>query len=207
MKQLRSVYQKITVILASIFMLLVIISCEEKQKETNSITRVDIESMKENHIIPLKEAVKMYDKYTKDRVKILKDTLKKKYGDDFNDTRTVWFDMKTIKAYLKYLEENAGEAEGLQFYFSVDPDNKGKQSNHQTFFIAPTIKNVIDGDTIQSGFTVENGKRIFLYEAFKKDMEINHQNMQKASFFSLMQDDEEGLLLNKGSGNPPYNNN
>lgn len=207
MKQLRSVYQKITVILASIFMLLVIISCEEKQKETNSITRVDIENMKENHIIPLKEAVKMYDKYTKDRVKILKDTLKKKYGDDFNDTRTVWLDMKTIKAYLKYLEENAGEAEGLQFYFSVDPDNKGKQSNHQTFFIAPTVKNVIDGDTIQSGFTVENGKRIFLYEAFKKDMEMNHQNMQKASFFSLMQDDDEGLLLNRGELGPPYGNN
>ena len=207
MKQLRSFYQKITVILASIFMLLVIISCEEKQKETNSITRVDIESMKENHIIPLKEAVKMYDKYTKDRVKILKDTLKKKYGDDFNDTRTVWLDMKTIKAYLKYLEENAGEAEGLQFYFSVDPDNKGKQSNHQTFFIAPTVKNVIDGDTIQSGFTVENGKRIFLYEAFKKDMEMNHQNMQKASFFSLMQDDDEGLLLNRGELGPPYGNN
>jgi hypothetical protein len=207
MKQLRSFYQKITVILASIFMLLVIISCEEKQKETNSITRVDIENMKENHIIPLKEAVKMYDKYTKDRVKILKDTLKKKYGDDFNDTRTVWLDMKTIKAYLKYLEENAGEAEGLQFYFSVDPDNKGKQSNHQTFFIAPTIKNVVDGDTIQSGFTVENGKRIFLYEAFKKDMEMNHQNMQKASFFSLMQDDDEGLLLNRGELGPPYGNN
>lgn len=207
MKQLRSSYQKIAVILASIFMLLVIISCEEKQKETNSITRVDIENMKENHIIPLKEAVKMYDKYTKDRVKILKDTLKKKYGDDFNDTRTVWLDMKTIKAYLKYLEENAGEAEGLQFYFSVDPDNKGKQSNHQTFFIAPTIKNVIDGDTIQSGFTVENGKRIFLYEAFKKDMEMNHQNMQKASFFSLMQDDDEGLILNEGEPGPPYGNN
>jgi hypothetical protein len=207
MKQLRSFYQKITVILASIFMLLVIISCEEKQKETNSITRVDIENMKENHIIPLKEAVKMYDKYTKDRVKILKDTLKKKYGDDFNDTRTVWLDMKTIKAYLKYLEENAGEAEGLQFYFSVDPENKGKQSNHQTFFVAPTVKNVIDGDTIQSGFTVENGKKIFLYEAFKKDMEINHQNMQKASFFSLMQDDDEGLLLNRGELGPPYGNN
>ncbi|MCA9749242.1 MAG: hypothetical protein KC414_09050, partial [Romboutsia sp.] len=138
---------------------------------------------------------------------ILKDTLKKKYGDDFNDTRTVWLDMKTIKAYLKYLEENAGEAEGLQFYFSVDPDNKGKQSNHQTFFIAPTIKNVVDGDTIQSGFTVENGKRIFLYEAFKKDMEMNHQNMQKASFFSLMQDDDEGLLLNRGELGPPYGNN
>jgi hypothetical protein len=207
MKQLRSFYQKIAVILASIFMLLVIISCEEKQKEANSITRVDIESMKENHIIPLKEAVKMYDKYTKDRVKILKDTLKKKYGDEFNDTRTVWLDMKTIKAYLKYLEENAGEAEGLQFYFSVDPENKGKQSNHQTFFVAPTVKNVIDGDTIQSGFTVENGKKIFLYEAFKKDMEINHQNMQKASFFSLMQDDDEGLLLNRGELGPPYGNN
>lgn len=181
-------------------------SCEPRQEHSGGITQKDIEAMKENHIIPLKNAVKMYKKYTKERVKILKDTLKKKYGNDFSDTRTVWFDINTIKAYLKYLEDNASEAEGLQFYFSVDLDDKGKQSNHQTFFIAPTLKNIIDGDTIQSGYTVDKGKRVFLYEAFKEYLERSEANIQKASFFNIMQG-EGGLLLNRGDGTPPGNNN
>jgi len=185
----------------------VLISCEKStRKPVDSLSRADIENMKADHIIPLKEAVKMYDKYTKERIKILKDTLKKKYGDDFSDTRTVWFDIKTIKAYLKYLEENASEAEGLQFYFSVDPENQGKKSNHQSFFIAPTIKNVVEGDTIQSGYTIENGQRVFLYEAFKKSLERTETKMEKAAFFATSQDNG-GLLLNDGTLCPPCGNN
>lgn len=188
-------------------MSLVIISCEKStRKPVESLSRADIENMKADHIIPLKEAVKMYDKYTKERVKILKDTLKKKYGDDFSDSRTVWLDIKTMKAYLKYLEESASEAEGLQFYFSVDPGDKGKQSNHQSFFIAPTIKNVMEGDTIQSGYTLENGKRIFLYEAFKESLERSEVNIQKAAFFTSAQDNG-GLILNDMQGSPPGGNN
>ena len=67
------------------------------------------------------------------------------------------------------------------------------------------MKNVIDGDTIQSGFTIEGGKTIFLYEAFKRYSESNQTNVQKASFFSTLQDD--GYLLNRSSANPPGDNN
>ena len=148
-----------TLVVIAFFIVSIMISCDPNQKQVENITRADIELMKENHIITLNEAVKQYDKYSKQRVSILKDTLKKKYNDNnFSDTRTVWFDIKTIKAYLKYIEDNTSEAEGLQFYFGVNPDKIGKQKNHQTFFIAPTVQNIIKGDTIQSGYTVKNRK-------------------------------------------------
>ena len=181
-------------------------ACEKPVDRSDGVTQQDIELMKENHIIDLKDAVKAYGKYSKQRVKILKDTLKKKYGADFRDTRNVWFDIKTIKAYIKYIEDNTSEAEGLQFYFSVNPDNDRKQKNHQTFFIAPSMKNVIDGDTIQSGYTIEGGKIIFLYEAFKKFSESKQTSVQKASFFSTLQEDD-GFLLNAGTLGPPNGNN
>jgi len=203
-------FPRTTFTILAFFMFLSVIlfnACEKpSQEHANGITQQDIELMKENHIIDLKDAVKAYDKYSKQRIKILKDTLKKKYGTNFKDTRTVWFDIKTIKAYIKYIEKNTSEAEGLQFYYSVNPDNSGKQKNHQTFFIAPSMKNVINGDTIQSGYTIENGKTIFLYEAFKKYSESNQTSVQKASFFSALQDDD-GFLLNDGELGPPFGNN
>jgi hypothetical protein len=211
MNFLKLFYSNFTRVVIAFFIVSIIISCEPNQKLSDNITQTDIASMKENHIIPLKEAVKMYDKYSKDRDKILKDTLRKKYGNNFNDTRMVWLDIKTMKAYLKYVEEESSKAgidpEGLQFYFAVNSDkDTGKKKNHQTFFIAPTMKNLMNGDSIQSGFTIENGERIFLYEAFKKYVETTNQNVQKASMFSMPPADD-GLLLNDTSGTPPGGNN
>jgi len=67
------------------------------------------------------------------------------------------------------------------------------------------MKNVVNGDTIQSGYTLEKGKVIFLYDEFKKHSK-SESDVQKASFFSLIQDGD-GLLLNKGIPNPPGDNN
>ena len=187
------------------------ISCEkppQPELDENRITQKDIQTMKDVHLITLNQAVKAYKKYGKDRVKILKDTLKEKYKNkDFNDTRNVWVDIKTLKAYIQYIENNASDSEGFEFYFSVNSDKaSGKKKNHQTFFIAPTVQNVMDGDTIQSGFTVKNGKRVFLYEEFKKHVEQGKTNVQKASFFSSMQD-KDGYLFNEVAPSPPGGNN
>jgi hypothetical protein len=210
----RSIF-KSTFITSVFFLFLTVIlynSCAKVNNETDYITQSDINSLKKEHIIPLKEAVDMYKKYDKDRVKILKDTLKEKYKNkDFKDTRMVWFDIKTIEAYIKYVKEESNKAgidpEGLQFYFGVNKDKTtGKKKNHQTFFVAPTVKNIIDRDTIQSGFTIENGQQIFLYEVFKKYTGESEINVQKASFFSLI-DHHDGLILNVGTGTPPDNNN
>jgi len=208
MKKLKILNSKITLITLAFCVFSILTSCELDQKQDEVISQADIEAMKKNHIITLNEAVKQYDKYSKQRISILKDTLKKKYNDNnFNDTRTVWFDIQTIKTYIKYIEDNSSEAEGLQFYFGVNPDKIGKQKNHQTFFIAPTIQNIVKGDTIQSGYTLKNGKRIFLYEAFKGYLNSSEVNVEKASFLNLMQGDDDGLLLNDGQLGPPYGNN
>lgn len=80
----------------------IIISCDERQKPDNEKA---LEKMLA-HIIPLDDAIKLYNNYSNERIAITKDTLHKLYGPDFNDTRTVWFDLKTIKSYITYIEKN-----------------------------------------------------------------------------------------------------
>ena len=207
MRIFKPFFTKISIVLSVFLFATLMFSCEQKQEYKESVTEDDIKSMVSDHIIPLGDAVKMYKKYDKDRTKILKDTLEKKYKDPkFKDTRMVWVDIKDMRAYLKYLEDNTEEAEGLAFYFGVNSDkDNGKKKNHQTFFVAPTIKNVIDGDTIQSGYTVENGKKIFLYKEYKSKVDANG-NVQKASFFNLTLQDP-GYLFNDQTPNPPGGNN
>ena len=208
MKNFNSIQSKLFKGMAFLFLIAIAFSCQEKQEPSaHDINQEDIQTMKDNHLIKLNDAVNMYKKYDKDRTKILKDTLKKKYKDPkFKDTRMVWFDIKDVRAYLKYLEENTSDAEGLAFYFAVN-SNKGNQKNQQSFFIAPTVSNVVNGDTIQSGYTHYKGKRVFLYEKYKNYTDsTREQNVQKGAFFSLTQDDD-GYLFNDGRENPPFPNN
>ena len=183
-------------------------SCQEKQEQCeDNITPEDIQAMKDNHLIDLNDAVKMYDKYDKLRIKFFKDSLKRRYGNDFKATRVVWFDIKAVRAYLKYLQENTSEAEGLAFYFAVNSSNARHGKNHQSFFIAPTISNVVDGDTIQSGYTIDKGERVFLYSKYKNYRdEAQSRSIQKGAFFSITQD-EDGFLFNEGEPNPPGGSN
>ncbi len=205
MKTLHVKQSKIGTVFLTLFLLAAIAtSCTQPpQTHEDQITDKDIIALRENHIISLKDAVKSYKKYGQERSKILKDTLKKKYGGNFTDSRSVWIDIKTIKTYLSYLEKTSKDSiEGLQFYFNVDLEDQGNKKNHQSFFVAPTKKN----GNKQSGFTIVKGETRFLYEAFKESQETSGNNVQKGSFFSFMQE-EDGLLLNKGVPNPPGDNN
>ncbi|MDY7396405.1 hypothetical protein UMM65_14230 [Aureibaculum sp. 2210JD6-5] len=167
------------------------------------------------HIIKTEKAVEIYKNYEKERLSILKDTLSSLYGGDFNDTRRVWFDLKTLKNYISYVEKKSKEnkitPEGLQFYFSVYGNNEeGDEKNHQTFFIAPTTKQ----DGKQSGYTLHevDGETQPLYLKTilggGRYTPSQNQQMQKAGFFSLTAvQDEVGLLYNDGSSSPPMDNN
>ncbi|MBJ2176009.1 hypothetical protein JBL43_17280 [Aureibaculum sp. A20] len=190
---------------------MLLISCDEKKPH-----KVDEGASKDMlaHIIKPEKAVNMYQNYEKERIDILKDTLNTLYGNDFKDTRRVWFDLETLKNYIAYVEKKSAEnkisPEGLQFYFSVYSDKEGKQKNQQTFFIAPTTKN----EGVQSGYTLEliDGKTQPLYLKSilsNKNYTPNQtQKVDKASFFSLAQDgDEHGLLFNDGDNSPPMDNN
>lgn len=191
------------------------ISCNDKKIHQE----VDVEPTKEMlaHIIKTEKAVSMYQNYGKQRVDILKDTLGRLYGDDFKDTRRVWFDLKTLKNYIAYVEKRSAEndipIEGLQFYFSVySKDKKGDQKNHQTFFIAPTTKD----QGVQSGYTLETidekTQPLFLKTILNNGRYTpsQTQQMDKAGFFSLnavRDGDEDDLLYNDGDSSPPMDNN
>jgi len=215
MKTIDRLFSKTTFVMLTFFLFSTVIlynSCDKPRNENDYITQNDIDSMKENHIIPLKEALHMYKKYDKERVKILKDTLEKKYKDPkFSDTRTVWLDIKTLKAYLKYAEDESDRVginlEGLQFYFGVNPDRESdKKKNHQTFFIAPTTNK----DSIQSGYTLvgegDKEKVIFIKDVLNNGRNQTQQNssVNKASFFTTTAlVNKDGLLLNDFENSPP----
>lgn len=201
-----------TIILALFTFVFLIISCDEPQKSQEENIKPTKEML--SHIIKIDNAINMYNEYGKKRIDITKDTLKKLYGNNFEDTRTIWFDLKTIKNYIAYVEqksaENNIEPEGLQFYFSVYSDDMKKQSNQQTFFIAPTIKK----NNRHLGYTLETkeGKdHILLLKDVLNNNEYKTQQspkVDKASFFTLTAtQDEHGLLYNDGTNSPPEDNN
>ncbi len=188
-----------------------LISCND-----NKPPQEDVEPTKKMlaHIIKTDTAVNMYHNYEKHRINILKDTLRAIYNDDFNDTRRVWFDLKTLKNYIAYVEKRSAEnkitPEGLQFYFSVYSKHKeGDQKNHQTFFIAPTTKH----EGKQSGYTLHEVDRkpqlLYLKTILNNGRYApsQSQHMEKASFFSMATfRDEDGLLYNDGTSSPPEDN-
>jgi len=189
-----------TVFLLCSLLLFVFTSCQKSEKYFEVDNNARAEMIK--HIIPLKEAVDSYKVYGKNRVEILKDTLKKKYGKDFNDSRTVWFDIETLKQYLIYVEEKSKDAgvnpKGIQFYFTVNSEKtEGKKKNHQTFFIAPTKT-----DDLESGYTLLDGNVVLLKDKLKSNQTSPDQRTEKAGFFTIMQG-RDGLLLNDGVPNPP----
>ncbi len=199
------------ILLLSIFSFL-FISCDEPQKPQQDNIKPTKEML--THIIKADKAKNLYNNYKKQRIDIFKDTLKKLYGNDFEDTRTIWFDLKTIKNYIAYIEQKSAdnkiEPEGLQFYFSVYSDNEslGKKRNQQTFFIAPTIKK---GKT-HYGYTLEkhgDSERILLLKDMFTNNDPTQQNLKvdKASFFTLTStQDGNGLLFNDGTSSPPEDN-
>ncbi len=192
-----------------------IVSCNNCQKPDQENKEPSKELLA--HLIKLDEAVVLYKNYGEQRIAITRDTLQKLYNDNkFKDTRTVWFDLKTIKEYITFIEkkstENDIKPEGLKFYFSVYPNNTGlgDEKNHQTFFIAPTT--TTKGNS-RSGYTlVQEGdeeKVVYLKDVLNHITRQTQQSktVNKASFFntnSIVAG--EGLLLNVGTGSPPNDN-
>lgn len=169
---------------------------------------INIKKVKEN-LIPIAEAVKMRNAYKTERLDLLKDTLQEMYGPEFEDTKTVWLDFETLKSYIAYVEKRTKEekiqAEGFLFYFGVNEKSSAPKANHQTFFITPTTKK---GNS-QAGFTFENVdgeiKVVYLNDRLKNERAQKSNSIDKASFFNFLppRDDDDGLILNKGTTSPP----
>lgn len=173
------------------------ISCEPRPAKDAQTNEKAISKMQE-HMISIDEAFKMYDAYTANRVAILRDTLHKKYGDKFYDTRTVYFDIETLENYIAYVKNLSKEKEvnpeGFKICFGVY-SNSGEYANHQNVFIVPTTKK----DDRQAAYTIAGGKVQFLSDVRGR----TDQKMNKAGIFSFNSMVEEGLILNFGRPIPP----
>lgn len=108
-------------------------------------------------IIPIEQAVEMYDEYTDKRTRIIEPVLRDLYGDPkFRDTRSVWFSMEELREYMAYLceieEENPAKTiSGVRIYFAAYPNQTHFQNDsiveypkRQSVFMMPTIWRNLD---------------------------------------------------------------
>lgn len=162
----------------------------------------DLEARKKmrEQLISNEQVFNYYNNYSQNRTSILNEPLKEKYGNEFNDTRTVLFDFKVLKEYIKYVEEVSNKygttPEGIKVTFGVYPAETEYQ-NQSTVFFTPTALN----DGRQSAYTIANDKLVY----FKDLRQL--PKIQKGGFMMLVQGDDEGLGLNDGTPIPPPNNN
>ncbi|QGY44364.1 hypothetical protein GM418_12065 [Maribellus comscasis] len=104
-------------------------------------------------IISLETAREMYNTYSERRVPIIRAYEKEQNSNDeeFNPTRSGWYDFRTIKQYIAFIEQEAEaagvEISGLQFYFANYPDRTKFEDGtpvtyprKNSFFIVPTLK-------------------------------------------------------------------
>lgn len=162
----------------------------------------DLEARKKmrEQLISNEQVFNYYSNYSQNRTNILSEPLKEKYGNEFNDTRTVLFDFKVLKEYIKYVEEVSNKygttPEGIKVTFGVYPAETEYQ-NQSTVFFTPTALN----NGRQSAYTIANDKLVY----FKDLRQL--PKIQKGGIMMLTQRGDEGLGLNDGTPIPPPNNN
>ncbi len=145
--------RKFSSCLSAIFILSLSISCNEDIKKSDSDSSSGKEVRPPKQIVSLEQAKKMYDTYTERRVPLIQ-----KYEDsinmgrsEFDVARYTYYDYKTIKHYLAYVEQEATlagvEISTLRFYFSNYPDEPTFQDGRKvihprqnSFFILPTLQ-------------------------------------------------------------------
>ena len=209
---------------------LLLISCGERTNQEQKEVEETVAAPEQ--IISVEEAKSMYDNYTDRRVGWIQKfedsiNISRKDKSSFDVARYTFYDYKTIKQYLAYIEQEAAEAgveiSSLRFYYSNYPDQEkfanGKPIVHprqNSFFIIPAL--VHEGE--QYAFTIEatgeaGKKRAVLLtgqlDPYKPDgMGNNHNYTEKAyaGVFSLVDYKSAAYgngstILNEGSAAPP----
>lgn len=99
------------------------------------------------HIIPIKQAVSMYNTQNRIKERIINPTLKKVYNDgEFEDTVFAWFSLDEMRNYINYIDaiqkENPKEnVTGIRVYLGRYNQNSKKYKNQQNVFFVPTVEN------------------------------------------------------------------
>ena len=179
---------------------------------------------KPNHIIQSDFAQKIYHLYDNREQLINKVVRKNSEGNDFNATRSLFYDIDDLFDYLVYIKKLSKKAEvqpsGLRFYFALYADDyirngeDKKYAKRQTFFIAPTTEVKDDKGNIEHlGYTLDNNFKVeLLQEKIRLDRRLSEDGKlyQKAGFFNFSTNtafiEENSLIANEFTGTPPKGN-
>ncbi len=217
----------------SLFLLVLLVfmySCGEQTSGEEATRQAEVEAPEQ--IISLAEAKTMFDNYSERRAAMIQKfedsvNISKKDTAKFDVARYTYYDLKTIKQYIAYIEQEAAKAKveisTLRFYYSNYPDQEkfpnGQSIEHprqNSIFILPTLNQ--DGN--EFGFYTEDdgegGMRAVLFDwqlqEFNKEMGMMNTQGKKAyagfapnvnSANSALNYGNGSLVLNQGGASPP----
>ncbi|MEZ4971538.1 MAG: hypothetical protein R2814_18070 [Flavobacteriaceae bacterium] len=131
-------------------------SCEQKKEKNPEKEPATMEISAPEQIVSVAQAKSMYDAYGERRVGLI-EAYENELAPEkkFDVARFGYYDYKTIKEYMDYIEQEAKKANveisSLRFYFSNYPDKKtfedGREIKHpkqNSFFIIPALKDKND---------------------------------------------------------------
>ncbi len=134
--------------LTLLLLIIVIQSCKKKEQHTDNGKKSTYVTPRK--IISVEKGINLFKEYDKNRTQLIEPQLRKLYNDStFVDTKFVWYSLKEIKEYIKYIDEvqkqnPAYNVTGLRLYYGAYSNNNNNTSkkhiNQQTFFMVPTIK-------------------------------------------------------------------
>ncbi|WP_350287682.1 hypothetical protein [uncultured Croceitalea sp.] len=186
---------------------LIAMSCKEIKKET---PQEPVEDPKPevveapSQIISLKKADSLYINYSKRRAEniVRAETKYESSNVSFEPTRFVTFDLKVIKDYIKYIEQEAKnggtEADSLRIYFANYGSSANPKRFHNTVFMLPTAKT----KTGYGGIYIDEAGDAKLIRDFWKSNEKEGDSKSKASLLpslnSTVFNDSQSLIMNFG---------
>lgn len=198
-------FSRLPFFLSVLFTTLLITSCDCKKEHTSDGEVKDCPSDPDalaevqEQIISNSNVFKLFHNYD-EKEEVINKFIERTHGrKDFHDTRTVSFDFKVLKEYLRHVEEVSKKhnvnPEGIKVIL-VAEDNNGKNPFQTNVLFVPTTKN----QGRQAAYTTDNDKIVFF-----KDIKEQF-NVQKGGFLMFSTLVSEGLTLNGGTPIPPPNN-
>lgn len=212
-------------------------SCNDQPKEQDPKEPVKPVVLAPPEIVPISQAKNMYDSYEKRRVPLIQryeDSINKitKRDGEFHVGRFVYYDYKTIKQYLEYIEQEAADAgveiSTLRLYYSNYPNEEYfpqskepiKHPRQNSIMLSPTYNDgkrdylfyIAQGAKGKQAVPMNNS-----FEPINEGYSNNNDPNTKAyaSFApttstpkavpAILQG-QESLTLNRGTGVPPPKN-
>lgn len=197
--------------------LLLLGACNQGSKEQPE-PATQLTSLPEGHIdrpkgmIWLDEAKKLCDNYENRRIPTIEkfEAAQNNGEEKFIPVQFVSFDWKTISTYVKYVEQEAKEAnvapDSLRIYLG-NYGEKGRDPNRNTVFLLPAAQ---VGNAYGGFYIEENGQAKLIRDYWPKEGEDGNQGGGPKSKASLMptmnfsaMHGGGSMILNFGQGGPP----